>query len=378
GGGGLFTHPLRGFTGRRYWHFFFDLVFVVNYHTRLHRGLDVSDFRFPRVFPLYGLPSVKALTKPPRNPREFDWGPLDKNDLETGDGQLVQWAIDFLKAPRPRLRPSPDAGEEPKPFFLAAGIYRPHLPFYAPRKHFELYPLESIHLPETRDDDLEDLPASGLKFAAQRREDYELVVRSGKYRELVQAYLASISFADAMVGRLLNALGESEHADNTIVVLWSDHGWHLGEKQHLHKFTLWERATRIPFVVAAPGVTQPGAVCQQPVGMLDLFPTLNELCALPKVGGLSGQSIVALLTDSNRAWVRPALTSHGPGNHALRSTRWRYIRYADGDEELYDHEQDPNEWTNLATRSEHGEIKAELARWLPESDANPKRSKKDR
>ena len=126
----------------------------------------------------------------------------------------------------------------------------------------------------------------------------------------------------------------------------------------------------------APGVIQPGSVCQQPVGMLDLFPTLSEICELPEVDGLSGQSIVALLTDPNCVWDRPALTSHGRGNHALRSRRWRYIRYADGGEELYDHANDPNEWTNLASRSEFAEIKTELARWLPKTDAKPKRREK--
>lgn len=363
-GGGKVYHHMPGFNRPSDWHQYFHQVFDGHYQDRLHRGLDVSNFRFPDGFPLNGLPSVKALTKPPKNPREFDWGPLDKTDSETGDGQLVQWAVDFLnQAPE-------------KPFFLAAGIYRPHLPFYAPRKYFDLYPLESIHLPEIKDDDLDDLPATGLKFAAQRREDYELVRKSGKYRELLQAYLASISFADAMVGRLLDALDHNGRADNTIIVLWSDHGWHLGEKHHLHKFTLWERSTRIPFVVVAPGVTRQRSVCQQPVGMLDLFPTLNELCELPEVDGLSGQSIAALLTRPNSNWERPALTSHGRGNHALRSQRWRYIRYADGGEELYDHANDPNEWTNLASRPKFAEIKTELARWLPEADAKPKKRKK--
>ena len=277
---------------------------------------------------------------------------------------MVQWAVDFLNQ-------TPG-----KPFFLAAGIYRPHLPFYAPRKYFDLYPPESIHLPEKRDDDLDDLPQAGKAMAAQRREDYELVMKAGKYRELLQAYLASVSFADAMVGRLLDALEQSGHADRTIVVLWSDHGWHLGEKQHLHKFTLWERSTRIPFVVVVPGVTRERSVCRKPVGMIDLFPTLNELCELPDVDGLSGQSIVPLLTNPNRAWDRPALTSHGQGNHALRSERWRYIRYADGSEELYDHSKDPNECTNLATRREFAGIKTDLARWLPDKDAKPRKRKK--
>ncbi|MDB4614223.1 sulfatase [bacterium] len=364
-GGGKVYHHMPGFNRMDDWHSYRDQQFDGHYQDLLHRGLEVKSFQFPDGFPLNKLPNVKALRKPPKNPREFDWGPLDKADDETGDGRMIAWAETVL-----RNAPA-------EPFFLAAGIYRPHLPFYAPKKYFDLYQRESIRLPDLNPNDLDDLPTTGLKFASQRREDYELVMKTGKYRELVHAYLASISFADAMVGRLLDALDDSAHADNTIIVLWSDHGWHLGEKQHLHKFTLWERTTHIPFVVVAPGVTSPGAICQQPVDMLDLFPTLNDLCSLPDVDRLDGQSIVPLLKDPTQTWKRPAITSHGQDNHSVRSKRWRYIRYADGGEELYDHSNDPNEWTNLATRPEHADIRAEHAKWLPAADAKPKkRSKK--
>ncbi|MBM3380777.1 MAG: DUF4976 domain-containing protein, partial [Betaproteobacteria bacterium] len=205
-----------------------------------------------------------------------------------------------------------------------------------------------------------------------------LVLRENRHRELVQAYLASITYADALIGRLLDALDASPAANNTLVVLWSDHGWHLGEKQHLHKFTLWERSTRIPLIIAAPGVTQPGSHTARPVGAIDLFPTLNELCSLPAITSLDGVSLVPLLNDPAREWTRPALTTHGPGNHALRTERWRYIRYADGGEELYDHATDPNEWTNLATKPEFATIKTELAPSLPKTDAPAKGSKKKR
>ena len=209
-------------------------------------------------------------------------------------------------------------------------------------------------------------------MVAHRAADYELVVRSGKYREIVQAYLASICFADAMVGRLLDALDSGPAADNTIIVFWSDHGWHLGEKHRLHKMTLWERATRVPFIIAAPGVTQAGTRSKRPVGVIDLFPTLNELCELPAIPKLDGSSLAPLLRDPAREWNRPALTTYGRGNHALRSERWRYIRYANGDEELYDHSNDPNEWTNLANEAEFAPVKTDLAKWLPKTDAKRK------
>jgi len=206
-------------------------------------------------------------------------------------------------------------------------------------------------------------------MAADRRGDLDLIMQAGQYRQLLQAYLANITFCDALVGRLLDALDAGPAAKNTIIVLWSDNGWHFGEKQHLHKFTLWERSTRLPFVVAAPGVTRERTRTPRPVGFIDLFPTLIELCGLPTPADLEGVSLVPLLKDPARAWDRPALTTHLQGNHALRSERWRYIRYADGGEELYDHANDPNEWTNLAGRADLAPVKADLARWLPKTDA---------
>jgi arylsulfatase A-like enzyme len=188
--------------------------------------------------------------------------------------------------------------------------------------------------------------------------------------------MANISFADALIGQLLDALDNRRAAQNTIIVLWSDHGWHLGEKQHLHKFTLWERSTRVPYIIVAPKVTAASARCSRPVGVIDTFPTLLELCSLPTVETLDGTSLVPLLKNPALQWSRPALTTHGRGNHALRTERWRYIRYADGGEELYDHSTDPNEWHNLADNPELAAVKAELARSLPQTDAPALRSKK--
>ncbi len=358
-GGGKVYHHTPGFNRRSDWQEYFDQVFDSHYQDRLARGLDAGRFTWPAGFPLNGLEAVRTFARPPHNPHEFDWGPFDTRDAEMGDGRLVAWAEAFLARP-PRA-----------PFFLAAGIYRPHLPFYAPRKYFEMYPPDRITLPAVKADDCDDLPAAGRRMAADRRGDYELVVREGRYRELLQAYLAGISFADALVGRLLDALDAGPAARDTIVVLWSDHGWHLGEKQHLHKFTLWERSTRVPLVIAAPGMTTGGARCGRPVGTIDLFPTLTALCGLPDPDGLDGTSLLPLLRTADSPWERPAVTTHGAGNHAVRDGRWRYIRYADGGEELYDHDADPHEWTNLAGSVDHADVVRGLARWLPAADAAP-------
>jgi arylsulfatase A-like enzyme len=201
----------------------------------------------------------------------------------------------------------------------------------------------------------------------------------------VHGYLASIAFADEQVGRVLTALEKSTHADNTIIVLWTDHGWHLGEKEHWRKFTLWERAGRTPVMFVVPkGIsgalkqgTRSGMRVDQPVGLIDIYPTLVDLCGLGENKALEGQSLVSLLADPKSKRDRPALTTYGRNNHALRTAQWRYIRYADGSEELYDHRKDSNEWDNLAGKQKYAQLKKELARWFPKKNApSAKESKK--
>ena len=185
----------------------------------------------------------------------------------------------------------------------------------------------------------------------------------------MQAYLATIAFCDAQVGRLLDGLEASPYRNNTIVVLWSDHGWSLGEKSHWRKFALWEEPTRTVFVWKVPGITQRGGVCQRPVDYSSVYPTLCELAGLPLPDHLDGPSIMPLLKDPASEWALPAITTHGRGNHAVRSEFWRYIRYANGDEELYDTATDPLEYTNIAALPEREARKAELAKWLPKTEA---------
>lgn len=282
--------------------------------------------------------------------RHFDWGPLENTDQEMADSQVVDWVVDQL------------GRSHDQPLFLACGIYRPHLPWYVPQKYFDQFPLDEIQLPEVTESDLADIPAAGIKMAKPNG-DHARVKNYEQWSRAVQGYLASISFADTQIGRVIDALDRSQHAKNTIIVLWTDHGWHLGEKQHWRKFALWEDATRTPFIVVAPGV-QPSR-CDRPVNLLDIYPTLVELCSLPERQELEGQSVVPLLKDPQAVWERPSLTTHGRNNHALRSDRFRYIRYADGSEELYDHQSDPHEWKNLAGDPSFADVKTELARQLP-------------
>jgi arylsulfatase A-like enzyme len=300
-------------------------------------------------------PTNKPLNGLPRT-AHFDWGPLDARDEDMGDHKVVSWAADFLKE------------KHDKPFFLAVGLVKPHLPFYAPKKYFELYPLDKVELPKTLENDLDDVPPPGLRMARPEG-DHKRVVDAGQWKKAVQAYLACVSFADAQVGRLIEALDASPHAKDTIIVLWGDHGWHLGEKQHWRKFALWEEATRTTLVVVAPGVSRAGQKCERTVSLMDLYPTLVELCGLKERPGLEARSMVPLLKDPKAEWDRPALTTHGKNNHAVRTQRWRYIRYADGSEELYDHDADPLEWKNLARDAKHDAVKKELAKHLPKVNA---------
>ena len=296
---------------------------------------------------------------------ETDWGALDVTDQEFGgDWRVSEWVGDQL------------GKRHEKPFFLACGIYRPHEPWFVPEKYFKPFPLEDIRLPPGyKADDLEDLPSEGRRLGATR---YFPHIREHKqWKQAIQGYLASIAFADAMVGRVMDALEKGPNRENTIVVLWSDHGWHLGEKMHWQKFTAWRACTRVPLIIRVPeGVpglpagTEPGTTCGRPVSLLSLFATLTELAGLPPKSGADGPSIVRLLRDPRADWPHVALTFlQKPGSYGLSGDGWRYIHYADGGEELYDVRADPHEWTNLAGSADHQDRLLELRGRGPKSFA---------
>ncbi|MBI5693726.1 MAG: sulfatase [Verrucomicrobia bacterium] len=280
----------------------------------------------------------------------------DLKDEDLMDWHTVNYCIERLARP----------GNEP--FFIACGLHKPHLPFAVPRKYYDLFPLESIELPPYRKDDLDDVPPAGVRMAKPQN-DHAQFVRDGNWKDAIRSYLATIAYTDMNVGRLLDAFDKSPRRDNTIIVFWGDHGWSLGEKDHWRKFALWEEPTRAPFIWVAPGVTRPGGVSTRPVDFQCIYRTLCELAGLAVPAHVEGPSIVPLLRDPQAAWDQPAITTHGYRNHSIRTEQWRYIRYADGGEELYDETKDPYEWTNLAARPEYAAAKAALARWLPATDA---------
>lgn len=293
--------------------------------------------------------------------KAMDWGIFPKDDREQGDWKTAEAAMDQLRAM--------PAG---KPFFLAVGFRLPHVPCFASRKWFDLFPPEpEIILPPYRQGDRADVPDFAWYLHWKLPEPRLSWLRQHEqWRPLVRAYLASTTFMDSQIGRVLDTLDTLGLADNTIVVLWSDHGWHLGEKDITGKNSLWERSTRVPLIFAGPGVAK-NARCSQPVELLDLYPTLVELCGLPARKDLEGHSLVPQLKNARKTRRWPAITTANQHNHSVRSERWRYIRYADGSEELYDLRADPNEWTNLAGTPGHARVMRDHARWLPKVNLPP-------
>jgi arylsulfatase A-like enzyme len=286
------------------------------------------------------------------------FGPVDGPDSAIDDTSAADFGVEQL------------ARKHERPFFITLGFRKPHMPWFVPRRYYDMHPLESIVLPPHRTNDLDDIPPAGVKMA-HAFGDHERVLKSGRWKEAVQGYLATISYLDGQVGRILDALARSSYSTNTIICFWGDHGWHLGEKEHWRKFALWEEATRAPLIWVVPGVTRPGGVCARPIDFMNIYPTLCDVSGLARPSHVEGVSIRKLLADPSAGWNFPAVTTHGFQNHAVRTERWRYIRYANGDEELYDHERDEFEFTNLAKAGqEFVAVKRELAQWLPKTN-NP-------
>lgn len=257
--------------------------------------------------------------------------------------------------------------EHNQPFFLAVGIVRPHLPFTCPKQFFDLYPKE-VEPPRIKVDDHSDIPAVGKSMA--KVGDDNRFKKDEAWNKVRRAYLACISWADFNVGRLIDALEASPYADNTVVVLWSDHGYGMGEKKHFRKFALWEETTRVPFIIwdAREKKAIAGREVKDGVSLINVYRTLAEISGLDVPDNVDGFSLVPQLKDSNAAVEGQAICSWGRGNYTVRTRDWRYTRYYDGGEELYDHTKDPDEWTNLANNPEYADMKRKLAAKLPQQE----------
>jgi arylsulfatase A-like enzyme len=289
-----------------------------------------------------------------------DGGAYKRKEEETGDYKVAQWAIKQWNT------------VSEKPLFMTVGFYRPHRPLNAPKKYFDQFPTDQVKLPVVPEgDDWDDLPAyakalarshAHKPFHQKKYSDHEIILKRGgetEWKYTVGSYLSCVHYVDAQIGSFLDALKKNPRHRKTMVILTSDHGWHLGEKKHWSKAALWKNTTNVPFIVLAPGVTQAGTTSTQPISLVDIYPTLCDLAGVKAPKHLEGESIVPLIKDPNQK--RPyAFLSYGPENTAVQSENMRYIRYEDGSEELYDHVKDPHEWTNLSKREEYQAVKKTL------------------
>jgi len=312
-----------------------------------HNGKGINETHIPNYAGQFGgfgpMPEEKISTYP-GHPL-WDWGVFPESDTLMPDYRIASWAEARL------------AEKQNQPFWLGVGFFRPHVPQFAPQKWFDLYPLDSLKLPKAIADDLEDIPSYGIDITREKHVSptHQWVTENDEWKPLVQSYLACVSFVDEQVGRVLTALDNGDYGKNTYVVLFSDHGFHIGEKERHAKRSLWEDGTRVPMIIMGPGIPE-GKVCNKPVQLLDIYPTLLELTNLNEDAKHEGNSLVKLLQNTNASWTHYARTSFGPGNYSIVSEHYRFIQYSDGSEEFYDHKNDLNEWYNEIANQNYFDI----------------------
>jgi len=312
-------------------------------------------------------PSPPGAPLMPLGRGENDWGVIHLDESKMNDTLNADNAIAAINKPHD------------KPFLIAYGTFNPHMPWYVPKKYFDMFPLDEVEPAPLNLDDLDDIPPLGLDKA--KREGWvRQLIETGEYKKGVQAYLATTAYADAQVGRVLDALDKSPHRDNTIVVFVSEHGFHLGEKLNWQKNTLWEEATHSLLTIRVPGTSKPGGVCERFVSLQDIYPTLVELCGIKPPKPIDGRSLATLLKNPDAPWQSTAITAHEDRHITIRTRKYRYIRYNDEQEEFYDVIKDPNEWNNEIDNPAYKSVIEELRTKLPKLDAMaasiPKKNRK--
>lgn len=290
---------------------------------------------------------------------EQDWGPTHLAEENMNDTLMANHAIAQLQK------------MHDKPFFICCGMFHPHMPWYVPKKYFDMFPPDKVAMPELSENDLDDVPARGVQLTEGKDKYVAAIKDHGLLKEGVRAYLAATAYADAQIGRVLDALDKSPYRDNTIVVFLTDNGFHLGEKNHWQKATLWEEATHILLMFRVPGLTPEGAVSQRFVSLLDVYPTLAELCGLEAPDDLDGRSLVPLLKNPDAGWESTAITAvtyktrPDVGYVTIRNELGRYIRYTGDQEEYYDTSRDPREWTNAIDKPEVAPVVGRIRAAVP-------------
>ena len=353
GAGKLFHHPAGAIDIRNWTHFF-----LRNPEQR-KTGWPMNSWSEETPFPANFPASIYNRGQDITGGMFLEWAGIPNHrEEDMADTKRANWAVEQLRK------------RHDKPFFLAVGLYAPHYPNYCPKKYFDLYDPDEIELPTVKKDDLEDLPEKIRKMKTARSRILQKLQSLDAWDDAIHGYLANISYADAMIGRVLNALEQSPYADNTIVVLWSDHGYHLGEKGDWGKHTLWERTSNVPFIWAGPGVAK-NKTTDVTVSLIDLYPTFREMCGLPQTKQtLEGQSIASTLANPDQAEDRSVFLPHmHPGEYAIINRDWRYVRYGEDGEELYDLREDPHEWNNLAMEKKYFKTKSRLSSFAPKKFA---------
>ena len=362
-GGGKLFHHREGFVDLRGW----DEFFVRNAEQK-KKGWPADswtpDTPLPEKIPASPYNKGKKVT----GGLFLEWAAIsNEKEEQMADTQRVNWACSVIEK------------KHDKPFFVGVGIYAPHYPNYVPQKYFDLYKKEDIQLPRYKEDDLQDLPPKMRKMKENRKKaHHDKLVKMGLVEDALHGYMASVSYADAMLGRVLDTLEKSPNKDNTIIVFWSDHGYHQGEKGHWGKHSLWERTSNVPFLWAGPGIAKNKSV-ETTVSLIDMYPTFNDLCKLPKEKGLDGTSIATVLANPESAQDRNIFLPYmEPNSYAVINQKYRYIHYADNTEEFYNLVKDPNEWNNSASNPEYKSIIEKMKKWAPKNHAKPGADKGDR
>lgn len=351
GAGKLFHHG-RGFVDLRAWDEYFSRSQEVRDSGWEMDGYLFTDVPLPDPYP-YG-PYYNQPGKKYKRPFHLEWGPIaNEKEDEMVDAMRTNWMVDMINK------------KHDKPFFMALGMYSPHYPNYAPQKYFDLYDRDSIVLPPYKEDDLDDLSPRIKKQYTNRAKQHKELQKLDALKDAMHGYLAAISFADAMLGRIMDAVEASPYKDNTIIVLWSDQGFHHGEKGHWGKHTLWQRTTQVPLIWSGPAVAKNKKI-ETTVNLIDMYPTLKELCNLPVDNNLDGVSLAKSLKKPSKAKERNVFIPHADrGDYAVVNMNWRYIHYADGFEELYNLKEDPNEWNNLAGEEQYRSVIKDLQKSAP-------------
>lgn len=284
---------------------------------------------------------------------EQDWGPIQIPEAEMNDTGGADKTIAILEQ------------EHEKPFFLVYGTFNPHMAWFVPQKYFDMFPLDEVKTPALNPNDFDDIPPLGDQVVGGKRKFTQSVLNAGLHKSAVQAYLATTAYVDAQHGRVLDALARSPYKDNTIVIFISDHGFHLAEKDHWQKGTLWEEATSSMLMVRVPGMTRPGGVTRRCVSLQDLYPTLLDLCDINRPAQVDGKSLTPILKNPAADWQSTAISYLYDRYASIRTEQFRYIRYQDGQQELYDHTADPHEWKNVADDPEYADTLKQLNGRLP-------------